>query len=85
MNRTMFDVGFRSRSPWDPNLGASLRDIYRDIKQVIFPAVKPAVTPPPAPPPKPGGFLGIPTTYLLIGGGIAIVGGIVIAVLASGD
>lgn len=91
MRRTMFETGFNSpthaygiRYPQmgNPQVGS----LWSDIKNIFTgPAPKPA-TPalPPPPVPQPSGtVLGIPTSYVMIGGVVALTLGIVAAVVGA--
>lgn len=91
MRRTMFEAGFNSpthsysivppASSGQPQMGS----IWSDVKNLF--TGKAAPTPlvaPPTPVPAPTGtVLGIPTSYVLIGGGVALVLGLVAALVGS--
>jgi hypothetical protein len=83
MRRTMFEAGFNSpTSSYTPHQMGSL---WSDVKD-IFRGVKSGTTPPPPPPPPPqptGTVFGIPTSYVVIGGAVALTLGIVAAVVGS--
>ncbi len=92
MRRTMFEAGFNSPTHayglQVPALDAGPRmgSLWNDIKDIFKPQVKPATstTPPPPPVPQPTGTVfGIPTSYVVIGGAVALTLGIVAAVVGS--
>lgn len=89
MRRTMFETGFNSPTHayglQVPYMGRpEMGSLWSDIKNIFTTPPKPAAAPPPSPVPQPSGTVfGIPTSYVLIGGGVALVLGIVAAVVGS--
>lgn len=67
--------------------GPQVGSLWSDVKDIFKGQIAPkAVTPPPPPVPVPapsGTVLGIPTSYVLIGGGVALVLGLVAALVGS--
>lgn len=92
MRRTMFEAGFNSPTHSygivPPAQGRQLQmgSLWSDVKDLFKGNVgpKPVAPPPPAPVPQPSGtVLGIPTSYVLIGGGVMLILGLVAAVVGS--
>jgi hypothetical protein len=82
MRRTLFEAGFNSPTQaygvQHPGMGNLLTDVTNFFKGTQTPAPAPVTAPAPA-----GTVLGIPTEYVLIGGGVALTLGIVAAVISS--
>lgn len=97
MRRTMFEAGFNSPThaygivpPAQSQLGqvrlanAQVGSLWSDVKDLFKGQVAKPVAPPPPPVPAPSGtVLGIPTSYVLIGGGVALVLGLVAALVGG--
>lgn len=97
MRRTMFEAGFNSPThsynivpPSQSQLGQvrlagpQVGSIWSDVKNLFQSKAPATVVAPPPPVPAPSGtVLGIPTSYVLIGGGVALVLGIVAAMIGA--
>jgi hypothetical protein len=89
MRRTLFVAGFNSPTHAygivPPAGQAQMGSIWSDVKNLFTGklAPAPAATPPPPVPAPSGTVLGIPTEYVLIGGGVALILGLVAAVMGS--
>lgn len=85
MRRTLFEAGFNSPTnaygvirPQMGSLWSDIQNVFRGPPKPVIPAS--AVVPPPQPT---GTVLGIPTSYVLIGGAVALGLGIVAAIVGS--
>lgn len=85
MRRTMFEAGFNSPT-YAYGIRPAMGSLWSDIKNIFTSPTKPPAPAAPLPPPVPqpsGTVLGIPTSYVLIGGAVALTLGIVAAVVGS--
>lgn len=90
MRRTLFEAGFSSPThaygivPPSQMGSPRMSSIWGDVKNLFTGKAAPTPLVAPPPPPQPTGtVLGIPTSYVLIGGGVMLILGLVAAVVGS--
>lgn len=88
MRRTIFEAGFSSPThaygivpPAMGSIWSQIKDVFKAPASVVKP-VTPSTAPPAAPQPS-GTVFGIPTSYVLIGGAVALTLGVVAALVGS--
>lgn len=71
-------------TPLRPELGGpQVGSLWGDIKNIFQGKVAPVAPPPPPVPAPSGTVLGIPTSYVLIGGGVMLVLGVMAALIGG--